>query len=719
MITYINSNNASRYSRLWAQAEEALAQKWIGEGKNPEDPDYFGAKIPDPNYPDDPSKARYSNGISSLNTYFSWINDLLNISSLPKLDEDGVIIEGEFIDFDGMKFSMLPLDEDVFEIDANTRTITVPPAFAKNGISVQGDEISEVVYFKINRFFDATDLFNQDIMIEWIAPSNLKGYSVPTVKVLDETTNYVIFGWALAGAITEKPGDVTFSVRFYKYDDDNNKIQYSLSTLTQKAKIHESIGLEIPGLLGSEGHLEGYKVLGDEIKALIKERSENSNFGADGDKALAPILYMLNVDPATSNIPYVVVLEQDNETKEWSATVAGSGYSTDAGAISYFWKKFDYFKGDRLQTDGDNKLAYREVYTKLDRNQAKELVTAVPSMKLWVPKIVADKLVGYEERTIEEIENDLTITEIYRLDTDCEFDGVGYYKLVIKNRKGKATETFETDPIIVYPPNVPQEITITPRAFLNGAEGEATTVTVNHAIPSEPDKDPAFALNDAVKVGYRTAEGAIVDKYIFDTKNETVTYEWRCIPLGSTQDILVENQTEKTLTPDVEGDYFCRLRGELNGATSDYIDSEASRVTYKPARPIFTASGASVINGNNIVVSNTPGLEIPEDLTDVSIGDYQIYVGRRQPVVLYYDVETMKHPANHQLTDTLTCQWYCYELERDASGKTIGSVDTLDCLNAAKGLYTPVLRDSILWPSDRAVGEPFELKVADLVANED
>lgn len=715
MITYINSENAKKYSRLFADAETALVKKWIGEGKDPTSPDFFGAIIEDP----DTGEKYYSNGISSLNTYFSWINDLLNISYLPATDEEGKIIEGEFVDFDGMKFSMLPVDEDVFTIDANTRTITVPAEFAKNGISVQGDEISEVVYFKINRFFDATDLFNQDIMIEWIAPSGLKGYSVPTVKVLDETTNYVIFGWALAGAITEKSGDVTFSVRFYKYDDDNNKIQYSLSTLTQKAKIQPNIGLDIPGLLGSEGHMDGYKVLGDEIKALIKERSENSNFGANGDKAEVPHLCekFFTVDPVSSNIPYVVVLETTADG-EWMATVAACGYSTDAGSISYFWKKFDYETGDRLQTEGDNKLFYQDIYTELDKAQARALVDEFPSMKLWIPKMSDGKLYGYEERTIEEIEADENITHVYRQDTECEFDGVGYYKLVIKNRKGRATETFESDPIIVYPPNVPAELTITPRAFLNGEEDDVVDVTVNHVIPNTPDRVPAYAKVDPVKVGYKDAEGNIISKYAFDPKNETVAYKWFHIALGATAAVEVEGATEKVLAPVLEGDYFCQLTGLLNGAESATIDSEKCRVTYKPARPVFTVAGKAVVNGNDIAVSNMPELETPEKMDDVDIGAYSIYAGKGAPMVLSYDLASMMNPADHQLTDVLNCQWYCYELERDANDRVVGSVDKADCIKAVQGIYEPATRDTIMWPSDKAIGDPFELKVADLIANE-
>ena len=122
MITYINSNNAKKYSRLFKDAEDALVQKWLAEGKNPEDNDHFGKIVTD----EETGEKYYSNGISSLNTYFSWINDLLNISELPVTDEEGEIIPGEYVEFDGMRFSMLPVDEEVFTIDANTRKITVP-----------------------------------------------------------------------------------------------------------------------------------------------------------------------------------------------------------------------------------------------------------------------------------------------------------------------------------------------------------------------------------------------------------------------------------------------------------------------------------------------------------------------------------------------------------------------------------------------------------------
>jgi hypothetical protein len=54
-------------------------------------------------------------GITTLEEYFSWMRTLGNISR---------------------KYTMLPLDEPHFVINTNTRAITIPADFKKNGIAV-------------------------------------------------------------------------------------------------------------------------------------------------------------------------------------------------------------------------------------------------------------------------------------------------------------------------------------------------------------------------------------------------------------------------------------------------------------------------------------------------------------------------------------------------------------------------------------------------------
>ena len=117
MITAINKDNANKYTALFGKATSALrasgeiTEEW---------------------------------SITDLESYFSVIEQLINIDT---------------------KYTILPLDENYFMIDANSRTITVPADFKRNGIAVQGDEVAEIVYFKINRYFDFMDLNNAEIYI--------------------------------------------------------------------------------------------------------------------------------------------------------------------------------------------------------------------------------------------------------------------------------------------------------------------------------------------------------------------------------------------------------------------------------------------------------------------------------------------------------------------------------------------------------------------------
>ena len=124
MVTYISAKNAEKYRILFDKANKAL---------NLSDTDI----------------------ISSLNQYFANLQDLMKI----KEDEDTI-----------RSFVRLPLDEDFFEIDANSRTIKIPSTtFGRYGVGVEGDEMAEVVYFTIDRFFDAMDLASPDlnIIIQW------------------------------------------------------------------------------------------------------------------------------------------------------------------------------------------------------------------------------------------------------------------------------------------------------------------------------------------------------------------------------------------------------------------------------------------------------------------------------------------------------------------------------------------------------------------------
>lgn len=179
-------------------------------------------------------------GITTLEEYFSWIRSLGNINR---------------------KYTILPLDEDHFEINANTRAINIPASFKKNGVAVQGDDLAEVLYFKVDRYFDYMDLNNTDIYIQWETPKDpatgttTKSVSPAYIRDIESEPGKLIFGWALSDAITKQSGNLKFSVRFFQWEDpdkiniengaiteDSKKvIAYSFSTLTAQVSINPSI----------------------------------------------------------------------------------------------------------------------------------------------------------------------------------------------------------------------------------------------------------------------------------------------------------------------------------------------------------------------------------------------------------------------------------------------------------------------------------------------
>lgn len=112
----------------------------------------------------------------------------------------------------------LPLDEPFMEINANTRAITVPAALRQ--IGVVGDKFAEIIFFEIDRYFDAVDLDTRQIYIEWEAPDGAggvrKGVSRDFLKDTQSKSKEgkIIFGWLIGDELTKNVGTIRFAVRF-------------------------------------------------------------------------------------------------------------------------------------------------------------------------------------------------------------------------------------------------------------------------------------------------------------------------------------------------------------------------------------------------------------------------------------------------------------------------------------------------------------------------
>ena len=174
------------------------------------------------------------------------------------------------------KFLRLPLDEPLFEIDANSRKITIPSDFAANGLSVQGDHLAETVFFSIDRYFDYMDLNNCNIRINWKI-GDISGQSVNFSKSVDAEPGKIIFGWPVAKDLTGKSGTLSFAVEFYIERD--NVISYSLNTLISTINIKEGLVLINPTVIN----------VNDDILNMLS----NSSFG-EGEAEVPDLAWLTN-----------------------------------------------------------------------------------------------------------------------------------------------------------------------------------------------------------------------------------------------------------------------------------------------------------------------------------------------------------------------------------------------------------------------------------------
>lgn len=164
---------------------------------------------------------------------------------------------------------LLPGDEKIYNIDLATRTIEAPEY-----LSVETDHRSEVIYFKVARYYDAIDLSNTVCVIQYIN-ANKEGrvYAVPyyDIDTLSET-NEMLIPWEVDGEATVAAGDVKYAIRFYKLDSriTDKRLVYNLNTLTASSKVLHGIDID-PEELQSSNDKEYIATYLDEILSISRE----------------------------------------------------------------------------------------------------------------------------------------------------------------------------------------------------------------------------------------------------------------------------------------------------------------------------------------------------------------------------------------------------------------------------------------------------------------
>lgn len=141
----------------------------------------------------------------------------------------------------GGVYFRIPKDEPVYNIDLNTREVETPKF-----LSVLEDHNAEIIWFKVDRFYDDVDLYNATC---WIIYKNALGedhLTITTPKVLEPSNHDILYiPWAIAGAATKAAGKITFSFQFFKVKEgtkdtplqDKNNVYYLLHTKPATSQI--------------------------------------------------------------------------------------------------------------------------------------------------------------------------------------------------------------------------------------------------------------------------------------------------------------------------------------------------------------------------------------------------------------------------------------------------------------------------------------------------
>lgn len=518
MITSININNANRYSILFDEISKNL-----NEAKDNEEHPYrnlYNIILKGKN-----EKLGYelfwneegNIEINSLELYFGIIEDLVKIKP---------------------SYGILPLisdeisDEPCFEINANTRVINIPRNFS---VQVQGDEQAETIYFQIDRYFDTTDLSKQDIYIQWELPGindkgkKEKGFSRPWIKDTESKPGFIIFGWALSSQVTSKSGDVKFSVKFIKKDDNGN-IVYSLNTLPATLSIKQGLILDFTDAIEDTSTLRfqngAIKGTLSASKPIISENLNDS-------------LYF--IDPSEKNYQLQVC-----------------AVSPDAGSLSATWHRSDSEtgKGTSLGNSKTINITYKITKNDIDENNFDLMINGIEKLDESFIDNHECYLIDKETEqlttrisSLEELKNKFKVNQWKNIDIGVPFyaydvNQPGYYYCSVSNRVG--LQTNNTSSKKAYFPKPIKPLPSHTGVKREGYKTEGTELTDQSRI------DPSNNIN-------------IIDKTQY-------VYQWSKLS-SENKYVNIEGGTKEKYTVTEPGFYQCSVYCSLNKENTDPVSS--------------------------------------------------------------------------------------------------------------------------------------------------
>ena len=215
--------------------------------------------------------------------------------------------------------------EEDFSIDPDTRVITVPKDFVKNGVAVVGDHLAELLFFKMPRFFDVVDLFNCKIYIYW-RNTGLKDYAEPHISepiAIYPEGDDLHFGWYLTEEATGTAGQIEFAVEFITKNPTTGEVTFRLYTQPAKILVKSAIDMDAAG------------VIPEDRESLIYSRSIYSN--VVNLLTAAPAIITRNLPTGDLNLEYDEALDADAITLSVDAILPDEERETNDLIFGWNW----------------------------------------------------------------------------------------------------------------------------------------------------------------------------------------------------------------------------------------------------------------------------------------------------------------------------------------------------------------------------------------------
>jgi hypothetical protein len=131
-------------------------------------------------------------------------------------------------------YPIYPMFDDHPAIRIEDRKILMPKDYK---VVVSNDNVSQMITFDINRYFNNVDLSKRSCAVKYI---NANGDSGKAIAMnVYKTEKKLFFGWLLDVNVTGYPGTVKFACEFTGYDDFGQF--YAAQTITSEFKIEEGL----------------------------------------------------------------------------------------------------------------------------------------------------------------------------------------------------------------------------------------------------------------------------------------------------------------------------------------------------------------------------------------------------------------------------------------------------------------------------------------------